>query len=136
MNICSKIAINKAEKWLIILVSYSLFNIALAADIVPTEIELPGTQPNEISNLESPDKCDNCHAVITPQTPRQNQLPVGNYHDTFHFAMNNHVARDNRIPPYGMSYDIAKKRNALPVPATQYGDPGEGVLMIISTILR
>jgi hypothetical protein len=32
-----------------------------AADIVPTDIQQPGTQPQEIGNLESPDKCDNCH---------------------------------------------------------------------------
>ncbi len=29
-------------------------------------------------------------------------------------------------PPYGMSYDVAQKRNVLPVPASQYGDPGAG----------
>ncbi len=47
------------------------------------------------------------------------------FHETFHFALNNHVAFDNRIPPYRMSYDEARKRNALPVPATQYGgSPG------------
>ena len=34
---------------------------------------------------------------------------------------NNTVIEDNRIPPYGMSYDIAKIRNALPVPDNQYG---------------
>jgi hypothetical protein len=45
----------------------------------------------------------------------------GTYHETFHFALNNHVAFDNRIPPYQMSYDEAKKRNSLPVPADQYG---------------
>jgi len=33
----------------------------LAADVVPGAIQQPGTQPLEISNLESPDKCDNCH---------------------------------------------------------------------------
>jgi hypothetical protein len=46
--------------------------------------------------------------------------------ETFHFALNNIVIKDNRIPPYGMSYDIAKQRNALPVPAQQYdgGTPG------------
>jgi hypothetical protein len=33
-----------------------------AADVVPTEIQLPGTQPTEVSNLEAPNKCDNCHA--------------------------------------------------------------------------
>jgi hypothetical protein len=48
------------------------------------------------------------------------------YHETFHFVLNNYVAKDNRIPPYGMSYDEAKKRNALPVPATQYGSPSPG----------
>jgi hypothetical protein len=51
---------------------------------------------------------------------------TGNYHNTFHFALNNYVSHDNRIPPYGMSYDEAKRRNALPVPDTQYGDPGAG----------
>jgi len=50
----------------------------------------------------------------------------GTYHETFHFVLNNTVAKDNRIPPYGMSYDEARKRNALPVPAGQYGNPGAG----------
>jgi hypothetical protein len=48
------------------------------------------------------------------------------YHETFHFVLNNTVPADNRIPPYGMSYDDAKERNALPVPEGQYGAPGEG----------
>ncbi|MDH5711725.1 MAG: Ig-like domain-containing protein [Gammaproteobacteria bacterium] len=52
--------------------------------------------------------------------------PAGSHHETFHFVLNNHVIKDNRIPPYGMSYDIAKQRNALPVPASQYGNPGAG----------
>jgi len=47
----------------------------------------------------------------------------GTYHKTFHFVLNNTVVKDNRIPPYGMQYEEARKRNALPVPATQYGDP-------------
>jgi hypothetical protein len=51
---------------------------------------------------------------------------AGSYEKTFHFVLNNHVAMDNRIPPYGMSYDEAKKRNTLPVPASQYGGPGKG----------
>jgi hypothetical protein len=46
-------------------------------------------------------------------------------HETFHFVLNNTVVKDNRIPPYGMSYDLAARRNALPVPANQYsGSPG------------
>jgi hypothetical protein len=50
----------------------------------------------------------------------------GIYRETFHFALNDKVAKDNRIPPYGFDYDEARRRNALPVPATQYGEPGPG----------
>jgi hypothetical protein len=46
------------------------------------------------------------------------------YHETFHFVLNNTVPKDNRIPPYGFSYDEAQARNSLPVPADQYGNPG------------
>ncbi len=53
-------------------------------------------------------------------------LPAGSYHTTFHFALNNHLAKDNRIPPFGMSYDEAVARNILPVPGDQYGAPGPG----------
>jgi hypothetical protein len=40
--------------------------------------------------------------------------------------LNNKVVKDNRIPPYGMDYDESLTRSILPVPATQYGDPGSG----------
>ncbi len=50
----------------------------------------------------------------------------GDYLDTFHFTLNNHVSMDNRIPPYGMSYDIALKRNTLPSPVDQYGGGASG----------
>jgi hypothetical protein len=50
----------------------------------------------------------------------------GTYYETFHFVLNNELVKDNRIPPYGMDYDEAKKRNILPVPASQYGNPGPG----------
>jgi len=50
----------------------------------------------------------------------------GEYHDTFHFALNNHVSKDNRIPPYGMSFDVAERRNALPAPINQYGGGTNG----------
>jgi hypothetical protein len=53
---------------------------------------------------------------LAAQTP-------GTHHETFHFVLNNTVAKDNRIPTYGMTYEEARKRNALPVPATQYGGP-------------
>ncbi len=48
------------------------------------------------------------------------------YEETFHFILNNYVASDNRIPPYQMKYDEARKRSALPVPASQFGNPGKG----------
>jgi hypothetical protein len=49
--------------------------------------------------------------------------PAGTSHETFHFVLNDTVIKDNRIPPYGFVYEEARKRNALPVPATQYGSP-------------
>jgi hypothetical protein len=45
----------------------------------------------------------------------------GTSHETFHFVLNNTVTKDNRIPPYGMDPETARVRNALPVPASQYG---------------
>jgi hypothetical protein len=53
---------------------------------------------------------------------------LGPYHETFHFALNNYVSKDNRIPPYGFNGTEAKKRNALPVPAAQYGGNGENTI--------
>jgi len=52
--------------------------------------------------------------------------PAGTAHHSFHFVLNNSVVADDRIPPYGFAYDVAKARNCLPVPATQFGDPGAG----------
>jgi hypothetical protein len=51
------------------------------------------------------------------------QASLGTEYETFHFVLNNTVIKDNRIPPYGMNYEEARKRNALPVPADQYGNP-------------
>ncbi len=51
---------------------------------------------------------------------------LGPYKVSFHFVLNNTLASDNRIPPYGMSYDACRKRNCLPVPSDQYGNPGTG----------
>ncbi len=47
----------------------------------------------------------------------------GPHVETFHFVLNNTVIKDNRIPPYGMDCEEARKRNALPVPSDQYGGP-------------
>lgn len=48
----------------------------------------------------------------------------GTYSETFHFVLNNFLSKDNRIPPFGLSFDEATERNILPVPLDQYGDPG------------
>jgi hypothetical protein len=53
-------------------------------------------------------------------------LEPGKYYYSFHFVLNNKVATDNRIPPYGMDYNDSVIRNILPVPSDQYGDPGPG----------
>jgi hypothetical protein len=50
----------------------------------------------------------------------------GTMEHTFHFVLNNAVQHDNRIPPYRMDYATARTRNALPVPATLFGDPTTG----------
>lgn len=52
--------------------------------------------------------------------------PPGTEQETFHFILNNKLVADNRIPPYGFSRNVAQTRNALPVPATQFGNPAPG----------
>jgi hypothetical protein len=51
---------------------------------------------------------------------------AGTAFKTFHFVLNNTIVKDNRIPPYGMTYNAARERNALPEPADQFGNPGAG----------
>jgi hypothetical protein len=43
---------------------------------------------------------------------------------SFHLALDDTVIRDNRIPPWQMDFSEASKRNALPVPPSQYLAPG------------
>jgi hypothetical protein len=52
--------------------------------------------------------------------------PPGTIFHSFHFVLNNTVQHDDRIPPYGFQYDTALARSSLPVPASQFGDPGPG----------
>jgi hypothetical protein len=52
--------------------------------------------------------------------------PAGTMFHTFHFALNNVMVHDNRIPPYQMRYDDARTRNCLPIPKDQFGAPGPG----------
>ncbi len=51
-------------------------------------------------------------------------LAPGSAAANFHFVLLNTAIKDNRIPPFGFNYLEAEKRNTLPVPANQYGDPG------------
>jgi hypothetical protein len=64
--------------------------------------------------------------LLDDSDPGKKDACKGDYLDTFHFTLNNYVSMDNRIPPYGMSYDIARKRNTLPAPVDQYGGGGSG----------
>jgi mono/diheme cytochrome c family protein len=50
----------------------------------------------------------------------------GTEEHSFHFVLNNVLTADNRIPPFGLSYDDCLERSCLPVPDTQYGNPGAG----------
>ncbi len=52
----------------VLLVVWLFVGGAFAADTVPTNIQQPGTQPQEIGNLESPNKCDNCHGGYNTAT--------------------------------------------------------------------
>jgi hypothetical protein len=52
--------------------------------------------------------------------------PAGSSARTFHFVLNDVLLQDTRIPPWGFAHDAAQQRNTLPVPASQYGDPGPG----------
>ena len=53
-------------------------------------------------------------------------MPAGSEHESFHFVLNNKLTSDNRIPPYGMDRNEAVRRNAQPIPDTQYGNPAPG----------
>ena len=79
-------------------------------------------------SVDMPLTYDRVSGAVTRTLGQLAAQQPGTCHETFHFVLNNYVAKDNRIPPYGMSYDAARARNALPVPADQYGDPGEGGL--------
>jgi parallel beta-helix repeat protein len=53
----------RAVLWLPVLLFFALKPAALpAATVVPSDVQEPGTQPGEAGNLESPDKCSNCHS--------------------------------------------------------------------------
>jgi hypothetical protein len=70
---------------------------------------------------------DRLNGAVTKTIGQLADQAAGTYEKSFHFALNNYVADDNRIPPYQMSYNEAQKRNALPVPDNQYGGSPGGV---------
>ncbi len=72
----------------------------------------------------TPINFDRVTGALTMTLQQLASKPIGFTQDSFHFILNNWVAKDNRIPPYGMKFSEAKKRNALPVPFCQYGCPG------------
>jgi hypothetical protein len=51
--------------------------VGFTADTVPPEIQMPGTQPNEVSSFESPDKCDNCHGGYDEARAYSNEPAYG-----------------------------------------------------------
>ena len=63
---------------------------------------------------------DRASGVVTDTLGDLAGSPSGTTLETFHFVLNNTVISDNRIPPYGFQAEEARKRNALPVPATLY----------------
>jgi hypothetical protein len=65
-------------------------------------------------------------ALVTSTLEQLASQAPGRYLETFHFVLNNYMAYDSRIPPFGMRYDDAVERNILPVPSGQYGNPGVG----------
>ena len=69
---------------------------------------------------------DRITGAVTATVADISALTPGDYHETFHFVLNNKVVKDNRIPPWGMAYNESLERSILPVPATQYGNPGPG----------
>jgi hypothetical protein len=73
---------------------------------------------NKPANL--PLSFDRTTGAVTMTLGQLAAQPSGTYAETFHFVLNNHVAKDTRIPPFGMDYEEARKRNALPVPDTQF----------------
>ena len=68
-----------------------------AATTVPMEVQMPGTQPGEGGNLESADKCDNCH---------QDDSPVVNIAHDWRGSMMSHAGRD---PIYWATVAIAEQ---------------------------
>ena len=100
-----------------------------AADTVPTDIQQPGTQPQEINNLESPDKCDNCHGGYNSSVE-----PAYNWRG----SMMAHAGRDPMVHTCGSGAllrgraadGVPGRRRVVAAPAEHAGHAGDrcGVL--------
>ena len=84
------------------------------------QLLLLGTSPT------TPLTFDRVTGAVTQTLAGLASSPPGTEVETFHFILNNKLAHDNRIPPYGFSRNVAQTRNALPEPNTQYGNPAAG----------
>jgi hypothetical protein len=100
---------------------------AITRDWAPTIQALHGADfALKYDRLSGAVVCTVGEFLLDDGDPEKKDACKGDYIDTFHFVLNNHVSLDNRIPPYGMRYDVARVRNTLPVPADQYGNPAPG----------
>ena len=71
--------------------------------------------------------------IVTNKLSDAAAAAPGTVTPSFHLALNDVVIADNRIPPWGMDYAEARKRNASPVPDTLYlggQPPGDGALYL------
>lgn len=80
-------------------------------------VGVPGTLPLEY---------DRTTGAVTRTLGELAAAAPGTAWATFRFVLNDVVVSDTRIPPWGMPYDGALERSVLPVPDTQYGNPGPG----------
>jgi hypothetical protein len=71
-----------------------------------------------------PLKFDRLTGAVTATLQDVANQPAGTAHESFHFALNNQILSDKRIPPWRMNREAAQQRNILPVPSDQYGNPG------------
>ena len=44
----------------------ALPSLALGAEVVPPTVQMPGTQPGEVTGFQAVSFCDNCHANYDP----------------------------------------------------------------------
>ena len=60
------------QRWCGAVVAMFVAGTAGAATTVPTDVQMPGTQPGEASGIESVSRCDNCHGnFASPGVPRE-----------------------------------------------------------------